>query len=156
MGCSTAAPVPCRTLSAPVCFPCKEQENREPPSGLEPLTPAHYECAVSSCRGVQGLANPAYLSRFPFSALPCVAPYCVPSGVRVVSEWCQSGVKTSRITRGACLLIMSIALTLRRSAWETRGVPEGEPPQLRSTRNVGPSPSLQRSPPCTAQSKVLP
>jgi hypothetical protein len=31
------------------------------------------------------LANPAYLSRFPFSALPCVAPYCVPGGVRVVS-----------------------------------------------------------------------
>src|SRR5215204_1872956 len=72
------------------------------------------------------------------------------------SRWCQSGVKTSRITRGGCLLIMSVALTLCRSAWETRSVPEGEPPQLRSTRNVGPSPSLQRSPPCTAQSKVLP
>src|SRR5918994_680586 len=37
------------------------------------------------CRGLHRLANPAYLSRFPFSALPCVAPYCVPGGVRVVS-----------------------------------------------------------------------
>ncbi len=31
------------------------------------------------------LANPAYLSRFPFSALPCVARIALP----VVSEWCQ-------------------------------------------------------------------
>jgi hypothetical protein len=37
------------------------------------------------CRGVQGVANPAYLSHFLFSGLPCVAPYCVPGGVRVVS-----------------------------------------------------------------------
>src|SRR5688572_18045703 len=30
--------------------------------------------------------NPAYLSRFLFSALPCVASYCVRGGVRVVSK----------------------------------------------------------------------
>jgi integrase len=40
-------------------------------------------------RGVAGaraeLANPAYLSRILHSALPCVALYCVPGGVRVVS-----------------------------------------------------------------------
>src|SRR5215218_4463435 len=36
-------------------------------------------------RGVHGLANPAYSSQPPFSALLCVAPYCVPGGVRVVS-----------------------------------------------------------------------
>jgi hypothetical protein len=38
------------------------------------------------CRGLHRLANPAYLSRFLFCDLPCVAPYCVPSGVRVVSK----------------------------------------------------------------------
>jgi hypothetical protein len=38
------------------------------------------------CRGLQGLANAPYLSRFPFSALPCVAPCCAPGGVRVVSD----------------------------------------------------------------------
>ena len=32
-----------------------------------------------------GLASPGYLSRFPFSGLLRVAPYCVPGGVRVVS-----------------------------------------------------------------------
>src|SRR5215211_9219328 len=37
------------------------------------------------CRGVQGLANPAFLSKFLCSALPSVAPYCVPGGIRVVS-----------------------------------------------------------------------
>jgi hypothetical protein len=34
---------------------------------------------------VQGIANAAYLSGLLFSGLPCVAPYCVPGGVRVVS-----------------------------------------------------------------------
>jgi hypothetical protein len=34
-----------------------------------------------------GLASLGYLGRFPFSALPCVATYCVRSGVRVVSKW---------------------------------------------------------------------
>jgi hypothetical protein len=34
---------------------------------------------------LQRLANPAYLSRFPFCALLGVAPYCVPGGIRVVS-----------------------------------------------------------------------
>jgi hypothetical protein len=38
------------------------------------------------CRGLPRVANPAYLSRFLFYGLPCVAPYCVPGGVRVVSE----------------------------------------------------------------------
>jgi hypothetical protein len=36
-------------------------------------------------RGLHGLADAAYLSRFLFSALRCVALYCVPSSVRVVS-----------------------------------------------------------------------
>jgi hypothetical protein len=35
--------------------------------------------------GVHRLANPAYLSRFLFSGLLRVAPYCVPGGIRVVS-----------------------------------------------------------------------
>jgi hypothetical protein len=34
---------------------------------------------------LHGLANSAYLSRFLFSALPCVAPYCAPGGIRAVS-----------------------------------------------------------------------
>jgi hypothetical protein len=34
---------------------------------------------------VQGIANPAYLEGFPFSALLRVAPYSVPGGIRVVS-----------------------------------------------------------------------
>ena len=38
------------------------------------------------CRGVHSLANPAFLGCFLFSGLPCVAPYFVPGGVRVVSE----------------------------------------------------------------------
>jgi hypothetical protein len=38
------------------------------------------------CRGVQGLANLPFLGRFLCSALLSVAPYCVPGGIRVVSE----------------------------------------------------------------------
>ena len=38
------------------------------------------------CRGLPSVAEPAYLRGFDFSGLPCVASYCVPSGVRVVSE----------------------------------------------------------------------
>ena len=37
------------------------------------------------CRGMQRLANDAYLSGFLCSALLRVAPYCVPGGIRVVS-----------------------------------------------------------------------
>src|SRR5918994_5856861 len=39
------------------------------------------------CWGLHRLANPAFLSRFLCSVLPSVAPYCVPSGIRVVSKW---------------------------------------------------------------------
>jgi hypothetical protein len=45
-----------------------------------------YECAVRRCRGLQRLANPAYLGGFLFSGLLRVAPYCVPGGIRVVSR----------------------------------------------------------------------
>jgi hypothetical protein len=38
------------------------------------------------CWGLHSLANPPYLSHFLFSGLLRVAPYCVPGGVRVVSE----------------------------------------------------------------------
>ena len=34
---------------------------------------------------MQGIANAAYLEEFPFPALLRVAPYCVPSGIRLVS-----------------------------------------------------------------------
>jgi hypothetical protein len=36
-------------------------------------------------QGVQRGAEPAFLGRYLFSGLPHVAPYCVRSGVRVVS-----------------------------------------------------------------------
>src|SRR5215217_9449741 len=38
------------------------------------------------CRSLHEVAIPAYLGRFLFSVLPRVAPYCVPGGVRVVSN----------------------------------------------------------------------
>ena len=38
------------------------------------------------CTGLHKVANSPYLSQFQFSAFPCVAPYCVLGGVRVVSE----------------------------------------------------------------------
>jgi hypothetical protein len=59
---------------------------REPTSGLEPLTPAHYECAVMCCRDSHGIADPAFLAGFLCCGLLRVAPYCVPGGVRVVSR----------------------------------------------------------------------
>ncbi len=34
---------------------------------------------------MQEVAKPAYLGRFPFSGLRCIAPCCAPGGVRVVS-----------------------------------------------------------------------
>ena len=37
------------------------------------------------CRDLQEFANPAFLGRFLFSALPGVAPYCARGGIRVVS-----------------------------------------------------------------------
>src|SRR5215212_8534141 len=46
------------------------------------------------CGGMQELAETAYLSWLPFSALPYVAPYCVPGGVRVVSELVDSRVES--------------------------------------------------------------
>ena len=37
------------------------------------------------CSGLHGVADPVYLSHFLSSALPSVAPYCAPSGVRAVA-----------------------------------------------------------------------
>jgi hypothetical protein len=37
-------------------------------------------------RGLPRVAIPAYLSDFLFSGLHCVAPYCAPGGIRVVSK----------------------------------------------------------------------
>jgi hypothetical protein len=42
------------------------------------------------CRGMQGVANAAYLEGFPFSGLLSVAPYCVPGGIRLVSNGIDS------------------------------------------------------------------
>jgi hypothetical protein len=38
------------------------------------------------CRRLHEVAEPAFLEGFLFSGLPCVAPYSVPGGVRVVSK----------------------------------------------------------------------
>ena len=40
-------------------LPAHRDKRREPTSGLEPLTPAHYECAVSGCWALHRIANPA-------------------------------------------------------------------------------------------------
>jgi hypothetical protein len=42
------------------------------------------------CRDLQRLANPAYLRGFLFPGLLRFAPYCVPGGVRVVSNGTDS------------------------------------------------------------------
>ena len=42
------------------------------------------------CRRLQGFAKPAYLKEFRFCALHWVAPYCVPGGVKVVSNGIDS------------------------------------------------------------------
>jgi len=39
------------------------------------------------CRGVQGLAKPAFLGGFLGSGLLHVAPFCAPGSVRAVSQW---------------------------------------------------------------------
>jgi hypothetical protein len=66
------------------CFYGFCRKEREPTSGLEPLT-----CSLRVMhQTLQGFAwgcNAVYLEGFLFPALPCVAPYCVPGGVRVVS-----------------------------------------------------------------------
>ena len=63
----------------PFCGVCRK--TREPTSGFEPL----YCSLRVIIHALQGIANPAFLIRFLCSVLPCVAPYCVPGGVKVVS-----------------------------------------------------------------------
>jgi hypothetical protein len=38
------------------------------------------------CRGLHEFADLPYLSGFLFAGFLCVAPYCVPGGIRVVSN----------------------------------------------------------------------
>ena len=88
-GCSTVAVNRLYLRSRGFLFihilPANHDKNKEPTSGLEPLTCSSYECAVRRCRDLQGFANPLYLSRILFSAFPHVAGYCAPGGIRVVS-----------------------------------------------------------------------
>jgi hypothetical protein len=56
---------------------CRCKENREPTSGLEPLTPAHYECAVRCCWVLLGFADSVFLRGFLFPVLPTIAGHCV-------------------------------------------------------------------------------
>jgi hypothetical protein len=48
------------------------------------------------CRGVQGLANPAYLGDFLCSGLLRVAPYCVPSGIRTSDSYSRTADPMAR------------------------------------------------------------
>src|SRR5829696_417388 len=50
--------------------------------GLRLVLPPH---DIRDCWALHALANPLYLRRFLFPALPCVAPYRVRGGVKVVS-----------------------------------------------------------------------
>jgi hypothetical protein len=52
------------------------------------------------CRGVHGLANPAFLSHFSFSALPCVALYCVPGDVSLRALSLPMRTRASWLTKG--------------------------------------------------------
>ncbi len=56
------------------------------------------------CGGLHKLADPAYLSPFLFSALPCVAPYCARGGIRVVSGVRELRVAASLRAPVECLL----------------------------------------------------
>jgi len=60
----------------------QNKPNKEPTSGLEPLT-----CSLGVIHhALPGVAKPAFLNGLFSSALHRVAPYCVPGGVRVVSN----------------------------------------------------------------------
>ena len=58
--------------------------SREPTSGLEPLT-CSSRVIRQALQVLHRLTNTAYLSLVPCYALPRVASYCAPGGVRVVS-----------------------------------------------------------------------
>jgi hypothetical protein len=72
-------------------YPANPKKKREPTSGLEPLTPAHYECAVRRCWALHRIANHAYVSGSLSSLLPTIAGYCVRVRVKLGS----SGVGSS-------------------------------------------------------------
>src|SRR5918995_5645270 len=62
------------------------------------------------CRGLHGFANTAYLEGFPFSGLLSVAPYCVPSGIRLVSGRATATVRQ----QGQWHALASFGATVRR------------------------------------------
>src|SRR5215216_2713527 len=54
------------------------------------------------CRGLHKLANRAFLKGFVLSGLLCVAPYCVPGGVRVVSKL-PANLRCTAVNDSFCL-----------------------------------------------------
>jgi hypothetical protein len=62
-----------------------------------------------------GLARPAYLSRFLCSALPCVAPFCAPGGVRVVSTspFLEASTRSGSVVGDAPSCPVEVALHLQ-------------------------------------------
>jgi hypothetical protein len=79
--------------------------------------------------------------------------------VSFVSQLCRE-LHSSSILRllfaSSLVKALSIALRLRRSAWERREHTRRRTAQAAAYSFVSPPPSPQRSPPCRAQSKVLP
>jgi hypothetical protein len=92
------------------------------------------------CRGLLGVANPAFLEGFPFSALPCVAPYCAPGGIRVVSM--SSAPLAS--TKGS-LYWEAMAARLRFARSHRRSPPASGLAQASGSRRGPPSCSLRTS-----------
>jgi hypothetical protein len=93
--------------TAPLPVRLRQAELEEPTSGLEPLT-CLLRVTIIRCRDLQVFATPPHLSRFLFSALPRVAPYCA-----------RGGVSTSIASFGLVRLTNLVAGRI--SAWLTTG-----------------------------------
>jgi hypothetical protein len=89
---------------------------------------------TSDNRGVAGvctgLASPGYLSRFLFSALPCVAPYCVRGGVRS-RPW--SLLLSTRVVR-SCVRFWSCT---RRHQFRSAGIDASRNAEIIETSQSG-------------------
>jgi hypothetical protein len=102
------------------------------------------------CRGLHRLANPLYLKGFLFPALPSVAPYCVPGGVKVVSV---VQVAFYRLAGSARLLL---AVDLSPLLLSIRRCGNKSPPfALRAQALSTPYGDEERAPPNPKPSKVL-
>jgi hypothetical protein len=101
------------------------------------------------CRGLHTVAKCAYLSCFLFLDLPCVTPYCVPSGVRVVS-----GVPVAFYFAGS--VRPQLAVDLSPLLLSFRGCGNSSPPSaLHSQAPSPPHGDEEHAPPGPKPFKVL-